>query len=371
MQKPTRILCAREIQRTIGDSVHRLIADQIALLGFDGLFTVTDTEIRCVNGSSFTFAGLRQQDAGKIKSFEGVDICWVEEAQTVSKKSWDVLIPTIRKENSSIWVTFNPELDTDETYQRFVVKPPHDAQVVKVNWNDNPWFPKTLDLERRSLQQRDIEAYKNVWEGQCRSALEGAIYAREVALLYEQGRVRPCPYDPLLPVHTVWDLGWNDQTSILLVQRASEVRVIGFIEDSHRTLADYVQQLRALPYVWATDWLPHDGRAKDFKSGKSAEEMMQAMGRTVRIVENLGIEEGIRASRMVFPRVYVDPSAEGLLAHLKRYRRAINATTGEPGAPLHDEHSHAADAFRYMAVAVDQMSSAPAIPDPYRGFRIG
>lgn len=371
VQKPTRILCAREIQRTIGDSVHRLIADQIALLGFGELFTVTDTEIRCVNGSSFTFAGLRQQDAGKIKSFEGVDICWVEEAQTVSKKSWDVLIPTIRKERSSIWVTFNPELDTDETYQRFVIKPPHDAQVIKVNWNDNPWFPATLDLERRSLKARDFEAYKNVWEGDCRSALEGAIYAKEVAQLYEQGRVRPCPYDPLLPVHTVWDLGWNDQTSIVLVQRASEIRVIGFIEDSHRTLADYVQQLRALPYVWATDWLPHDGRAKDFKSGKSAEEMMQAMGRTVRIVENLGIEEGIRAARMVFPRVYVDPAAEGLLAHLKRYRRSINATTGEPGAPLHDEHSHAADAFRYLAVAVDQMSSAPAIPDPYRGFRLG
>ena len=359
-QQPIRILCAREVQRTIADSVHRLIADQIALLGLEDLFTVTDHEIRCVNGSAFIFAGLRHQDIGKIKSFEGVDRCWVEEGQTVTKKSWDVLIPTIRKEESEIWVTFNPELDTDETYQRFVVRPPHDSQVVKVNWSDNPWFPDVLDKERQALSERDPEAYRNVWEGECRSAVEGAIYAKEVAALYESGRVRPVPYDPLLPVHTVWDLGWNDQTSIILVQRgAAEVRVIGYIEDSHRTLAEYIAQLRAMPFVWGHDWLPHDARAKDFKSGKSAEEIVKALGRSPRIVENLGVEDGIRAARLMFPRVYFDPSAETLLHCLKRYRRSINATTNEPGPPLHDEFSHGADAFRYLAVCIDQMNNAP------------
>jgi phage terminase large subunit len=259
-------------------------------------------------------------------------------------------------------VTFNPELDTDETYKRFVVKPPHDAQVVKVNWSDNPWFPDVLDKERRSLAERDPEAYRNVWEGECRSAVEGAIFAKEVAALYESGRVRPVPYDPLLPVHTVWDLGWNDQTSVILVQRgAAEVRIIGYIEDSHRTLAEYVAQLKGLPYVWAQDWLPHDGRAKDFKSGKSAEEIMRSLRRDPRIVENLGVEDGIRAARLMFPRVYFDPAAEKLLHCLKRYRRAINATTNEPGPPLHDENSHGADAFRYLAVCIDQMSNAPNV----------
>jgi phage terminase large subunit len=368
-QKPIRVLCAREVQRTIADSVHRLISDQIPLLGLESLYTVTDHEIRGRNGSLFIFAGLRHQDIAKVKSLEGVDVCWIEEGQTLTKKSWDVLVPTIRKEGSEIWTTFNPELDTDETYVRLVVKPPHDSVTVKVNWSDNPWFPEVLDKERRSLFERDPEAYKNVWEGECRSAVEGAIYAKEVAALYESGRLRPCPYDPLLPVQTVWDLGWNDQMSVILVQRASEVRIIGYIEDSHRTLADYVAQLQALPYVWGEDWLPHDGRAKDFKSGKSAEEIMQTLGRKPRIVENLDVESGIKAARLMFPRVYFDPSAERLLHCLKRYRRTINANTQEPGPPLHDEYSHGADAFRYLALSVDQMGNAPAIKDPYSAFR--
>lgn len=364
-----RILCAREIQRTISESVHQLLRDQIGALGLDEFYAVTDNAIRGANGTEIYFAGLRSQDAHKLKSYEGVDICWVEEAQVVSKRSWDILLPTIRNPLSEIWLTLNPELDTDETYQRFVARPPDGAIVIKLNWSDNDWFPDVLDGERRALEARDPDAYRNVWEGECRSSVEGAIYAKEVTALYESNRVRPVPYDPLLPVHTVWDLGWNDQTSIVLVQRASEVRIIGYIEDSHRTLAEYVAQLKALPYVWGTDWLPHDGRAKDFKSGKSAEEMMRSLGRTVRIVENLDVESGIKAARMMFPRLYVDPSCERLLHCLKRYRRAINSTTNEPGAPLHDEFSHGADAVRYMALCVDQMGNAPVVTDPYKAFR--
>jgi phage terminase large subunit len=345
-----------------------LLRDQIAELGLSVFYTVTDNAIRGANGTEFYFAGLRTQDAHKLKSYEGVDICWVEEAQVVSKRSWDILLPTIRKPMSEIWVTFNPELDTDETYQRFVAKPPEQSVVVKMNYTDNPWFPGVLELERKALLARDPEAYRNVWEGECRSAVEGAIYAKEVAALYESGRVRPCPYDPLLPVHTVWDLGWNDQTSIALVQRASEVRVIGYIEDSHRTLADYVAQLKLLPYVWGQDWLPHDGQARDYKSGKSAEEMLKAMQRDPRIVENLDIESGIKAARMVFPRVYIDPKAERLLHCLKRYRRTINQNTNEPGPPLHDEYSHGADCFRYLALCVDQMGNSKPVTDPYAGF---
>lgn len=363
-----RVLCAREIQRTISESVHQLLRDQIGALGLSDFYTVTDTAIRGANGTEFYFAGLRSQDAHKLKSFEGVDICWVEEGQVVSKRSWDILLPTIRKPLSEIWVSFNPELDSDETYQRFVVHAPENAIVIKLNYSDNPWFPSVLEQERLALKARDEEAYRNVWEGECRSSVEGAIYAKEVAALYESGRVRPCAYDPLLPVHTVWDLGWNDCTAIVLVQRAAEIRVIGYIEDTHRTLAEYVAQLKALPYVWGSDWLPHDGRAKDFKSGKSAEEMMRAMGREVRIVDNLDVETGIKAARMVFPRCYFDPSAERLLHCLKRYRRTINQTTNEPGPPLHDDSSHGADAFRYMAVCVDQMGNAPVIKDPYAGF---
>ena len=144
--KSIRVLCARETQKSINDSVHKLIKDQIELLGLQGNFNVTENRITSTTGSEFSFAGIRQQSITNIKSFEGVDICWVEEGQVVSKKSWDVLTPTIRKENSEIWITFNPELDTDETWMRFVENAPSNALVIQCNWSDNPWFSETLNL---------------------------------------------------------------------------------------------------------------------------------------------------------------------------------------------------------------------------------
>jgi phage terminase large subunit len=357
--RPIRILCAREVQRTISDSVHRLLSDQIAALGLEAHYQVLEAEIRGVNGSSFTFAGLRQQDVGKIKSFEGVDICWVEEAQTVTKKSWDVLIPTIRKEGSEIWVTFNPELDSDDTYVRFVVNKPPDTILININWNDNPWFPETLKLEKDHLKKVDPEAYDNVWAGNCRSSVEGAIYKREIADLMRDQRVRNVPYDPMLKVHTVWDLGWNDQMSIILVQRLhSELRVIRYIEDNERILSEYVSQLNGLRYNFGTDYIPHDGDTKDYKTGKSAREMLTALGRKVEVVGRMDVEGGIRAAKMIFPRVYFDQThAQRLVDCLKRYRRNIPVSTDEPASPVHDEYSHAADAFRYLALSADKMTN--------------
>mgnify|MGYP000095936013 FL=1 len=116
-QNPLRVLCAREFQTSIKDSVHKLLCDQIEALGLGTFYEITQTSIRGKNGSEFSFVGLKNNVAN-VKSYEGVDICWVEEAQTTSRMSWNVLIPTIRKEKSEIWITFNPELETDETYQR-------------------------------------------------------------------------------------------------------------------------------------------------------------------------------------------------------------------------------------------------------------
>lgn len=356
-EQQLRILCAREVQRTIADSVHRLLSDQIVAMGLEGFYTIQEASISGANGTEFLFAGLRTQDVAKIKSFEGVDICWVEEAQAVSAKSWAILVPTIRKEGSEIWVTFNPDMDSDETYQRFVVKPPPDAVVVKMTYRDNPWFPAVLEKERLHLKQIDPDGYEHVWEGKCKTVVEGAIYANEVRQMVEDGRIRPVPYDPMLKVHAIWDLGWNDQMSIILVQRsASEVRILDYIEDSQRILADYVSDLQQRRYVWGTDWLPHDGAAKDFKTGKSTQEILKKLGRRVRIVPQIGVEQGIIAARMMFPRVYADDTkAKRLVDCLRRYRRGIPESTGEPGKPVHDEYSHGADAFRYLAVVAERL----------------
>ena len=179
-QRPLRILCGREFQNSIADSVHRLLADQIELLQISGFYRVGKSSIIGANGTEFRFAGIRHH-ISKIKSFEGFDIVWVEEGQTVSKNSFDVLIPTIRKAGSEIWVTLNPDLEEDDAWQRFVVgPPPADAIVQAVNWMDNPWLTDELRAEKDHLKARDLDAYQNVWEGQCRSYVQGALWRMEV-----------------------------------------------------------------------------------------------------------------------------------------------------------------------------------------------
>lgn len=366
-----RILCTREIQKSIKDSVHRLLKDQVTELGMDGFYDVLATEIRGRNGTEFLFAGLSDQTATSIKSFEGVDIVWVEEAQTVSKNSWNILIPTIRADGSEVWISFNPELETDETYDRFVTNAPEDSVVVSMNYHDNPWFPEVLEIERQDAQRKmPKEDYENIWEGKCRSAVSGAIYATEVARAVEEGRIRNVPHDPMFPVHCIWDLGWNDAMTIIMVQRiASELRIIDYMEDSHRTLDWYVARLKEKPYQFGDDWLPHDGEHRDFKTGKSAKEVLEALGRKVKITPNVGVEDGIRTTRLTFGRMYFDKDKTARLVEcLKRYRRSINKQTLEAGAPLHDEFSHGADAFRYLSLDADQLTSSsashPLIYDP-------
>ena len=356
--RPLRILCAREVQKSIRDSVHQLLCDQIEELRLTGHYEILANEIRGANGSSFLFAGLSDLTVESIKSFEGVDRCWVEEARNVSKRSWNILIPTIRRDGSEIWVSFNPELDTDETYQRFVVDPPKDAVVVKLTYRDNPWFPPVLEAERLAMLERDPLEYDNVWEGNCRPAVAGAIYAPEMAKVESERRVSAVPYDPKFKVHVVCDLGFNDAMAIVLVQRhLSEVRVIDYIEDTHRTLDSYSAQLRNMNLNWGTLWLPHDAKHKTLAGhGLSVQDQMRRFGWTTGIVPEVGVEPGIKVARGVLGRCYFNATKTTRLREcLKRYRRNVPSTTGEPTGPVHDEFSHGADAFRYMAIVADKM----------------
>jgi len=358
--RPLRILCAREIQKSMKDSVHRLLKDQITALDMDSEFEVLDTEIRCINGSIFLFAGLQQHTVDSIKSFEGVDRVWCEEAHAISAKSWGVLIPTIRKDDSEIWVTLNPDMDTDDTYERFITTPSDDTWLCEVNWRDNPWFPYVLQMEREKAERTMLrEDYEHIWEGKPRRVAAGAIYRYEIEALYIDNRVQNVPYDPLLPVHTVWDLGWNDAMTIIMVQRGPmDIRLLDYIEDSNRTLDWYVARLGERPYRWGTDYIPHDGRTRNFQTGKSTEEMLRAMGRNPQVLAQTSVEEGIKAARLAFPRCYFDKSKTTRLVEcLKRYRRDIHTKTGEPTLPLHDEYSHGADSFRYLGQAVERMAS--------------
>lgn len=356
LQRPVRVLCAREFQNSISDSVHALLADQIKSMGLEGFFTIQNTAIYGANGSEFLFAGLKH-NITKIKSFEGVDICWVEEAQTTSKSSWDVLIPTIRKENSEIWMTFNPELDTDETYKRFIVAPPTNAIVRKVNWSDNPWFPQVLRDEMEDLKARDMDAYLNVWEGNTRQVLDGAVYANELRKAQEENRIKDVLLDHSVPVSTFWDIGWADMTSIWFVQTipGGEVRVIDFYQDCQKPIDYYTALLQTKGYTYRDHWLPHDAEHKNM-TGKSVKDIMEGMGFPVRITPKLSVADGINAARMLLNRCYIDQTrcAEGLQA-LRHYRYDVDPDTKMfSDKPLHDQHSHAADAWRYAAVALDE-----------------
>ena len=186
-QNKIRWLCAREFQTSIKDSVHRLLSDQIEDLGLSDFYVIQKDGIFGRNGTEFGFQGLHH-NITNLKSWEGADGCWVEEAHTVSDSSWNILIPTIRKKNSEIWMTMNPEFEDDATYKRFVSNPPKSAVLININWRDNPWFPEVLDQERLDLQERDPDAYDHVWEGKCRQWLEGAIYSTELRKLFQDGR---------------------------------------------------------------------------------------------------------------------------------------------------------------------------------------
>jgi phage terminase large subunit len=351
--RPLRILCGREYQSSIRESVHRLLTDRIASLRLADRFEILDKSIRGKNGSEFIFEGLRH-NVSRIRSLEGIDVAWIEEAQNVSGASWEVLIPTIRKPESEFVITFNPVLETDATYLRFVRAPPDNAAVIKLGYADNPWFPDVLRDEMLDLKRRDPDAYAHVWLGQCRHSLDGAIYARELREAEEAGRICSVPYDPTKPVSVYFDLGWADNTSIWFVQHiAGECRMVDFCQDSQRPFAHYLQLLQARGYVYATMWLPHDAEAKSLGTGRSIEELARNAGWRVRIVPRLSVADGINAARTIFPTMFFDAErcTDGIQA-LRYYRYEVDDAGQFSRQPRHDSASHAADALRYVAVAM-------------------
>lgn len=377
-QRALRVLCARETQKSIVGSVHKLLSDQIAALALGHHYIIEKGRIIGANGTEFIFEGLKH-NVNNIKSLEACDIVWVEEAQSVSKGSWDVLIPTIRKNGSEIWVSFNPDLATDDTYKRFVLEPPSNAKVVKVGWQDNPWFPEELRILKDDTLARSPADYDHIWEGQCVSALVGAIYEAELKQAEDEKRITSVPYDRTRPVDTFWDLGFGDLTTIWFAQAlpSGAYRLIDYLEDSGKTISHYVVQLQSKGYVYGTDWVPHDATdtiihgklAGAGNASRSIEMLMRAAGRKVRIAPKTHVASGINAARTMFPACWFDAEkcADGLQA-LRHYQwgeltdaeernpdpRPGRTTGTQRREPLHNWASHGADGFRTMAVTIRQ-----------------
>ena len=176
-QRHERVLCGREIQKSIKDSVKRLLDDEIHRLGLSAAFTSTETEIRGPNDSLFLFSGIKGNASG-IKSIEGITTFWGEEAQTFSQASIDTIVPTIRQDKSRLLWTWNPDLETDpiDTMFRGPNGPPPDSIVHEVNYDNNPWFPEVLRVAMEHDQTRDIDKFNHIWRGQYRRNSEARVF---------------------------------------------------------------------------------------------------------------------------------------------------------------------------------------------------
>lgn len=382
-QRRLNILCARELQKSIDDSVHKLLSNQINNppddsdspgLGLSSFYRIEKSKIYGANGTVFSFEGIKNNVNG-IRSYEGVDIVWVEEAVNVSENSWGVLIPTVRKEDSEIWLTFNPDLTTDYTYRRFVLDedlqpvdgskrftvPVHckitesaDCLTLFMSWRDNPWFPKVLVREMESLRKRDYDEYLHVWEGKCITQLKGAIYAKELRRAESEDRITKVPYERSVPVDVFWDLGRADNTAMWWVQRVGmQWRVLNYYEASGQDLGHFLQELQHVGYFYGTMFLPHDAKHKRLGYPNSIEEQVRARGYKVQIVPSLGRADGINMARQVFPSCWFDEknTKDGVEA-LRHYRYKVDQNDKMSNEPLHDWASDGADAFRYFAVSV-------------------
>ena len=352
--RPTRILCAREIQKSIKDSVHSLLQNRIQALGLESFYKVLNTEIRGINGTEFIYAGL-WQNIQNIKSIDSVDIVWVEEANKVSDNSWRTLIPSIRKPGSEIWVSFNPELKTDPAYQRFVLNPPPNALVKKVSFRDNPWLSKESRDEMEHLLASDEDEYNHVYEGELKQFADGAIYGKQLRKAREDGRIGAVPIEPGVPVNTFWDLGRRDPTAIWFHQRVGlQDRFIDYHESRLVDLDHYIRVLKEKDYLYGTHYLPHDGATVVLGSGdRSRQQILEDAGVSpIEIVPRIpNIMEGIELTRQSFASCWFDQErCEKGIDALSNYQFFWD-DTGETfrERPAHTWASNGSDAFRQFA----------------------
>ena len=352
-QKKVRIVCCRENQNSIAESVHHLLHDLILKNEMDDFYTITEAKITGANGTEILFKGLK--NPGSLKSLEGADYVWIEEAQTLKERTFAIVEPTIRKEGSEIWFSFNPDFATDFVYDYFITNTPANTIVCKINYLDNPFCTQVMIESAERLKAKDIDAYNHVYLGYCVQVLEGAVYAKELRAATTENRILNVPVVPNVPVHTFWDLGYADFTSVWFVQYVGlDTRIVDYHQGQFEAMEYYFKMLREKDYYYGFDYLPHDANHRNLSNGgNSIKQQFKTAGRKVKMIPIDTIANGIFSVRRMFPSCVFDEKrcSEGLMA-LRRYKYGINTATGQyTKEPLHDEYSHAADAFRYVASA--------------------
>ena len=335
MKSKIRVLCTRQLQTSIKDSVHKLLCDSIYALELEAFFDITRDTIRCHNGSEFIFKGLQNQ-TNEIKSIEGIDICWVEEAQSVSEDSWAVLIPTIRKENSEIWVTFNPDREEDATYQRFVVNSPPDSIVELVNYYDNPWFPDVLRKEMEYDKQVDYAKYEHVWLGKTVINTDAQVYHDKFEL-----KEFATPENVTFYYGADWGFA-NDPTALV---RCFIKEQCLYIDYESGSVGVEFEELPAL-FEKVPESRKWEIRA-DCARPETISYMLRQGFRTIACPKWKGsVEDGIEYIRS-FRKIYVHPRCKHTYEEFKFYSYKQDKNTGDILPVVLDKDNHYMDALRY------------------------
>lgn len=370
-ERKLRILCAREIQKSIKDSVHALLADSINVLNMSGFYTITENSIRGINGTEFIFRGLKH-NVRDLKSLEGVDICWIEEAENVSDQSWEILIPTIRKDGSEIWLTMNVKNVTDPTYKRFITASDPDIAAVKISWRDNHFFPDTLRKEMERLKKTDYEAYLHIWEGEPDTRRSGAVYAKQLSKARDDGRIGGVPYNPGHEVFTAWDLGFGDATAIWWLQVVGrQLHWIDYYENAGEQLDHYVKVIKGRGYNYSSHYLPHDGAHGNIRGDNVSLQLTNMGLPNIILPRESDITPGIELVRQTLAYSCFDSKrcVDGLHA-LESYAYEWDDNLNRfKDKPRKDWSTHGADAARYACRAAKEIAGALSPPSQtYRPY---
>lgn len=358
-----RLVCIREVQKTLAQSSKLLIEDKIKALGHSDQFNPLNDRIITPGDGLILFQGMQDHTAESIKSLEGFNAAWIEEAQTLSQRSLSLLRPTIREPGSEIWASWNPRRKSDAIDEFLRAKKPDDAVVVQANWRDNPWFPEVLEAERKLDLERYPERYGHIWEGEYATAFEGAYFARQLTACKAEGRICRVSADPILPVRAFWDLGGSgqhaDAMAIWICQWVGqEIRMLDYIEGVGQVLGYYTAELRQRGWQKAICQLPHDGVNENNVTGKRLEQhLREAEFDVPPPIKNQGrgaAKMRIEALRRLFPKIWfneatTEPGRDALGYYHERKDEDRNVGLG----PEHDWSSHAADAAGLMAIAYE------------------
>ncbi len=369
-QPGLRTVCIREVLKSLKESAKLLIEDKIHALGVGHLFEIQQDKIKCPGGGFIIFEGMQDKNAESIKSLEGFDRCWVEEAQTLSERSLAMLRPTIRKNASELWFSWNPRRKTDAVDNFLRTLKPPGTTLVQANWKDNPWFPSVLEDERQTDLRLYPERYDHIWEGEYAKAFEGAYFSQGLLQAKLDGRIGEVAADPLLPIRAFWDIGGSgasaDAMSIWIVQWVGQqILVLDYVEGIGQVLAYYVTELRNRGYEKAICHLPHDGINANNITGKQYKDHLADAGFNVPLpTPNQGrgaASMRIEAVRRLFPKIWFNekPTEAGRDA-LGYYHERKDENRNVGLGPEHDWSSHAADAFGLMAISYEEPSRTKA-----------